>query len=884
MTSPQQRHVYLKRIITSSFFNNFTLIAIILNSIAIACVDYRFVDDNYQPRTDGSLRNSVIEKAEIVFTILFAAECLLKSIAFGFVRGKGAYLRDGWNVLDVIVVMVSVLNFVPGLQNFSISILRGFRVLRPLRSISRLPNLRKIINALVGSLGELANAMVPLLFILICFSLFGLLSWSGLFQHRCRLTPFPVRMPLNCRSTADECWNDFIFDAVTNPDDHRCLPISNDDILWRFEPQDCIWLINEADLRVCSDTKRGLNRCFGATSFMGGEVNITITTCGSNYDAFGNPRFIDSLEPYNSFPRMQDATFNAEQNYGLTNFNNFPSAFVTAFQVVSLEGWSAIMERLIDSWWTTPTIIAFTLLIVFGGQIAINILVAVIARALERTESETKEEEEASHTQLNQNDVAVKVKAYADQLWPDHSLVAMAIHDLVQTNAYKTVILCVIIFNTIILSADHYGINPGFLSVLDTANFVTTIIFFVDMVLHCTAFGLKSYWSNASTCFDGIIALVSMVELVAVRVDPSGTSKSSISAFRSLRLLRLFKMIKQWTSIRHLLATITRAASEIRSFGILLILFIFIYALIGMQLFANRLHFDEYGAHVAITDPDYKKSTVPRSNFDDFFFACTTVFQVITGENWNEVMYDCWRATSWVAPVYFISLIAQGVFCCLSLFLAILIRQFDGSDLVSNNRVSPENEGECKKQPKPKVKPVESRWKRFESATLTSVRQRVSSFVESRPFDNTLTCAIVISTIILALDNPLRNPTSPMTRTLQMFNMTFALVFIVEFCIKVFAYGICEYFREMWNILDFAAVVASVMDMLNVTGGSALRLMRLLRVIRPLRMVNRRPELRLVVEALLMSLPSVVNVAAVCAVFILVFAIFGVTFLKVRTF
>eukprot|EP00975_Prorocentrum_lima_P040717 8547756-Prorocentrum_lima.AAC.1 len=87
-----------------------------------------------------------------------------------------------------------------------------------------------------------------------------------------------------------------------------------------------------------------------------------------------------------------------------------------------------------------------------------------------------------------------------------------------------------------------------------------------------------------------------------------------------------------------------------------------------------------------------------------------------------------------------------------------------------------------------------------------------------------------------------------MTRTLQALNMTFALIFIVEFCMKVFAHGLHKYFQEMWNILDFAAVIASVMDMLNVTGG---------------------PELKLVVEALLLSVPSVVNVAVVCAIFTL---------------
>ena len=874
MTLLQQLPNSLRRIVTSTHFNNCILFAIIVNAILIACLDYRFVGDDYQPRTDDSLRNDIIEKAEYVFTIIFAAECIAKSIAFGFIRGNDAYLKDSWNILDFVIVLASIVNFIPGVPNFSV--VRGFRVLRPLRSISRLPNLRNIINALTSSLGELSNAMVLLLFILVCFSLFGMLSWSGLFHYRCRLTPFPIRMPADCRSIADGCWSDFLADAVVNPDKYRCLPNSNDDLVWRFA-QDCIWPVDETDLRVCSE--KGLHKCRGM-SFMG--IDVDMTTCGSNYDSFGNPRFIDSLEPYKSFPRMKDGTFIDALNYGLTNFNDFPSAFVTAFQIVSLEGWSSIMERLIDSWWTAPTIIAFTLLIILGGQIALNILVAVIAGALDRIENET-EDEEASRSQQIESEIATK--AYADQLRKNYSAVALSIHGLVQTNAYKHFILCIIIFNTVVLSADHYGISPSFERVLDTSNFVTTIIFAVDMVLNCAAFGLEIYWCNVSTCMDGIISLVSLAELVAVRLDPNGTSKSSISVLRSLRLLRLFKMIKQWTSIHRLLSTISRAASNIRSFGVLLILFIFIYALIGMQLFANRLRFDELGAHVGITDPNYKLSEIPRSNFDDFFNSVTTVFQVLTGENWNEVMYDCWRATSWIAPVYFISLIVQGVFCCLSLFLAILIRQFDGSDLTSN-RISPENEcisnsdtkdsKPTKNVKSPKLRCVRSEWVKF-----ADLRKRMATILESSRLDNALTCAVVISSIILALDNPLQNPNSTLTHTLNALNMTFAVVFIGEFFMKLLTYGVYEYFIETWNILDFAAVVASIVDMANVTGGSALRLIRLLRVLRPLRMINRRPELKLVVEALLLSLPSVANVAVICAVFILVFAIFGVTFLKV---
>lgn len=53
----------------------------------------------------NSIRNELVENAEVVFNSLFIAEFLLKTMAMGFVLGKGSYLRDGWNVLDFIVVV-----------------------------------------------------------------------------------------------------------------------------------------------------------------------------------------------------------------------------------------------------------------------------------------------------------------------------------------------------------------------------------------------------------------------------------------------------------------------------------------------------------------------------------------------------------------------------------------------------------------------------------------------------------------------------------------------------------------------------------------------------------------------------------------------------------
>ena len=173
----------------------------------------------------------------------------------------------------------------PGVPNFSV--LRSFRVLRPLRSVSKLPSLRKIASAFIESVGDLANVMVLLLFILACFSLFGLTFWRGLFYSRCRLTPFPVLMPADCRDVTDECWDRYLLNVVSNPHDHRCLPYPNDDVEswsqstspWFLSgPQDCIWPLDESDFRVCSDSSSsGTYTCSRPITFMGKDV---ARTCG----------------------------------------------------------------------------------------------------------------------------------------------------------------------------------------------------------------------------------------------------------------------------------------------------------------------------------------------------------------------------------------------------------------------------------------------------------------------------------------------------------------------------------------------------------------------------------------------------------------------------
>ena len=97
---------WVLQLVKTSRFDTFLLVMIVLNSVTMALVDYRHVDENYEPLTAGSWRNQTIEIAEVIFLVIFVMESLSKMIAFGFINGKNAYLKDAWNCFDFVIVVL----------------------------------------------------------------------------------------------------------------------------------------------------------------------------------------------------------------------------------------------------------------------------------------------------------------------------------------------------------------------------------------------------------------------------------------------------------------------------------------------------------------------------------------------------------------------------------------------------------------------------------------------------------------------------------------------------------------------------------------------------------------------------------------------------------
>ena len=167
--------------INSKTMENGTLAAIIANSITLA-MDIPATKDN------DDLQQFLVV-SEYLFQTAFTLELLSKVAAIGLVHHDHAYLRSTWNIIDFIVVLAGFSSFIPGMGNFTI--LRLVRVIRPLRTISRVPGMRTIMNSIIMSLPTLLEVFLLLSFLMIIFAITGVGMFAGKWHQRCHVVNPP---------------------------------------------------------------------------------------------------------------------------------------------------------------------------------------------------------------------------------------------------------------------------------------------------------------------------------------------------------------------------------------------------------------------------------------------------------------------------------------------------------------------------------------------------------------------------------------------------------------------------------------------------------------------------------------------------------------------
>ncbi|XP_063603707.1 muscle calcium channel subunit alpha-1-like isoform X5 [Penaeus indicus] len=670
-------------------FEWFILLTIFANCVALA------VYTPY-PNSDSNATNAKLEQIEIIFMVIFTVECFMKIIAYGFALHQGAYIRSVWNFLDFLIVVIGLisgaLDFLMqgegGEASFDVKALRAFRVLRPLRLVSGVPSLQVVLNSIVKAMVPLLNIALLVMFVIIIYAIIGLELFSGALHFT--------------------CYNNETGNRMENP--HPC-----DNGTAGFS---CSDLNKDGQFYVCRDGWEGPN--YGITNFDNfGLAMLTVFQCITMEgwtdmmyyiaDAMGNSWqwiFFVSMIILGAFFVMNlilgvlSGEFSKEREKAQArgDFMKLRKKqqieedlrgyleWITAAEDIEMEGDEKKEaddgRRLVlpgASNRGAMSVASPTSLLLFLPLFSMRNSKTVEAD-IDKGE-ENDENQQPSWWQKKKKGFDRFVKGMVGV----NRRCRRACRKAVKSQAFYWLIIVLVFLNTAVLASEHYR-QPDWLSKFqDYTNLFFVVLFTCEMLLKMYSLGFQGYFVSLFNRFDCFVVISSITEVVLTSTElmpPLG-----VSVLRCVRLLRVFKVTKYWRSLSNLVASLLNSIQSIASLLLLLFLFIIIFALLGMQVFGGRFNFN----------PMEDK---PRHNFDNFVQAMLTVFQILTGEDWNVVMYDGIRAYGGVATAgiiacfYFIILFICGNYILLNVFLAIAVDNLADADALGDAEEEEGKEGE----------------------------------------------------------------------------------------------------------------------------------------------------------------------------------------------
>ncbi|XP_029109875.1 voltage-dependent T-type calcium channel subunit alpha-1H-like isoform X2 [Scleropages formosus] len=230
---------------------------------------------------------------------------------------------------------------------------------------------------------------------------------------------------------------------------------------------------------------------------------------------------------------------------------------------------------------------------------------------------------------------------------------------IAESKYFNRGIMIAILVNTLSMGIEYHQQPDELTDILEISNVVFTSMFALEMVLKLLAFSIVGYIRNPYNIFDGIIVIISVWEILS-------QAEGGLSVLRTFRLLRVLKLVRFLPALRRQLVVLMKTMDNVATFCMLLMLFIFIFSILGMHLFGCKFSLRTENGD---TIPD-------RKNFDSLLWAIVTVFQILTQEDWNVVLYNGMASTTPWAALYFVALMSFGNYVLFNLLVAILVEGF----------------------------------------------------------------------------------------------------------------------------------------------------------------------------------------------------------------
>uniref|UniRef100_A0A8D3AS12 Voltage-dependent L-type calcium channel subunit alpha n=1 Tax=Scophthalmus maximus TaxID=52904 RepID=A0A8D3AS12_SCOMX len=889
-------------------FDIFILLSIFANCVALA-IYIPF------PGDDSNSTNQELETVEYAFLIIFTIETFLKIIAYGLVMHQNSYVRNGWNMLDFVIVIVGLFSVVlemitkdadsggqsggkPG--GFDVKALRAFRVLRPLRLVSGVPSLQVVLNSIIKAMVPLLHIALLVLFVIIIYAIIGLELFIGKMHATCYViqsgalaeeesTPCAVsghgRHCLLNGSICREGWQG-PNNGITNFDNFLFA------MLTVFQ---CITMEGWTDVLYWMNDAMGfeLPWVYFVSLVIFGSFFVLNLVLGVLSGEFSKER--EKAKARGDFQKLREKQQLEEDLKGYLDW-------ITQAEDIDPENEEEGDEE--------------------GKR---NPSMPTSETESANTENHTGEEDKSPCTRHNDcvcdSDPEFTVarcfpllkvascfilpsqkitKSKCSRQWRRwNRFCRRKCRAAVKSVTFYWLVIILVFLNTLTIASEHYNQPDWLTEVQDVANKVLLAMFTMEMLVKMYSLGLQAYFVSLFNRFDCFVVCGGIIETILVEL--AIMSPLGISVFRCVRLLRIFKVTRHWASLSNLVASLLNSMKSIASLLLLLFLFIIIFSLLGMQLFGGKFNFDE--------------TVTKRSTFDNFPQALLTVFQILTGEDWNTVMYDGIMAyggpasSGMVVCIYFIILFICGNCILLAAHTHTLLNTAQKEEEEAKKRKNSANSvsvqvcgedddnaelPEVPPGPRPqrlselsikeKTLPIPKGSAFFIFSSTNPFRVVCHKLINHQIFTNLILVFIMLSSVSLAAEDPIRN-FSARNIILGYFDYAFTAIFTVEILLKMTAFGAFlhkgAFCRNYFNLLDLLVVGVSLVSFgIQSSAISVVKILRVLRVLRPLRAINRAKGLKHVVQCVFVAIRTIGNIMIVTTLLQFMFACIGVQLFK----
>ena len=317
------------------------------------------------------------------------------------------------------------------------------------------------------------------------------------------------------------------------------------------------------------------------------------------------------------------------------NFDNLYHSIMNLFVFMTNEGWVSVLRDGVDSRGhdlqpkrenNKAMLLFFITYMIVSNVFILNLFVGVIIEKFNRMHEKLIGYTDMNTDQRKWIDVQrLMMKQKLEKKWlPPERGVQRYLAQLSSSKIFEGFIMIVIVVNVILLAMPYLGNSPWYSKAIETAGFVFSLIYNVEAIIKIG--GLRGrYFEDNWNRMDFFIVVTNDLGILMERLLTKISITDLVVVGRVLRVSRIFKVVKGNDGLRMLMNAINALFAELINIMGLLWLVIYIFAILGMNLFHGVILQEHYNQY---------------SNFQSFGAALLLLIRSTTGEGWNLIMQD----------------------------------------------------------------------------------------------------------------------------------------------------------------------------------------------------------------------------------------------------